>query len=392
MAYRVSGFRAAGVSCGIKRPGTLDLALIVSERPTLAAGVFTRNRFPGAPVVVSREHLRGGRARAVVVNSGSSNVANGTRGLRDARRMAEVTAEELELPTQEVQVASTGVIGRPLPISRLEHGIRDAVGSLSPLGWTAAARAILTTDTRPKLVLRRSRSHSILGIAKGSGMLMPDLATMLVFLVTDATPAPALLRRTLREAAEATFNRLTIDGETSTSDTVLLLANGASGRASLAAGSRGGRGFARDLLAVCEALAEKLVADGEGATRVAEILVRGAGSDALAERVARRVANSVLVKTALFGADPNWGRIVQAVGAAGVPLRPEQVSIRIGGVRLLHAGAAVRDPSALRAAARAMRRRRVRIEIGLGRGRGRSRMLTCDLGYGYVRINAEYTT
>ena len=343
-------------------------------------------------MIVSREHLRGGRASAFVINSGVSNVAMGARGLSDARSMTECVATELAVDARRVQVASTGVIGRPLPMDEIKRGIHEAAHSLSPAGWSDAARAILTTDTRPKLVSVRSRHFSLLGIAKGSGMIMPDMATMLVCLASDVAIASPLLRRVLREVADQTFNRLTIDGETSTSDTVLALANGASGRASLSSGSPGLRDFTKALHEVCSGLSEKLVSDGEGATRTAEIVVEGAASDRAAERVARKVANSLLVKTALFGGDPNWGRIVQAVGAAGVPFEPRRLGIRVGGVQLLRAGTPVEGKTTLRAAERAMRRKRVEIAIRLGPGRGRARLLTCDLGYGYVRINAEYTT
>ncbi len=392
MAYRVPGFRAAGVRCGIKRSGSLDLALIVTDRPAVAAGIFTRNRVPGAPVTVSREHLRGGRAQAIVVNSGISNVAMGASGLRDARRMTEITALQLGLQSADVLVSSTGVIGRALPMPRIAAGITRAVRALSATGWSSASRAILTTDTRPKLAQARTRGASLLGIAKGSGMTMPDMATMLAFIVTDLAVQPAFLRRALREAAEQSFNRLSIDGETSTSDTVVLLANGAAGKLALGARSARAKEFGGALLGLCQELTEKLAADGEGVSRVAEVVVNGARTDALAERAARKIANSLLVKTALFGADPNWGRVVQTVGAAGVPFKPEEVGVRIGGVQLLRRGPPVGGASALRRAQRAMRKKRVVIAVSLGHGRGSARVTTCDLGYEYVRINAEYTT
>jgi glutamate N-acetyltransferase/amino-acid N-acetyltransferase len=392
VAYRVPGFRATGISCGIKKRGELDLALIVSDHPTTAAGVFTRNRFPGAPVIVSRERIRRGRARAIVVNSGISNVANGARGLRDAQRMTELVAQQLGVPVSEVQVSSTGVIGRPLPMARISAGIPKAVRALSATGWTSAARAILTTDTRPKLVQIKARRSTLLGIAKGAGMIMPDLATLLVYIVTDLAVEPAFLRRALREAVGETFNRLSIDGETSTSDMVLLLANGAAGTHALTSRSAGAKGFQKALSSLCEELTQKIAADGEGVTRLAEIVVSGTRADAQAEQVARKIANSVLVKTALFGSDPNWGRIVQAVGAAGVPFKPGELAVRIGGVELLRGGAPVGGPAALRRAARAIRKPRVRIAVAMGRGRGSARVLTSDLSYEYVRINAEYTT
>ena len=392
MAIEVSGFRAAGIACGIKPSGKPDLALVVSDRPAVAAAVFTTSRFPGAPVVVSRAHLRGGRARGVVVNSGISNVANGARGLRDAREMAELVARGIGARTREIQVASTGVIGRLLPMDRLRAGIPRAVEALSPRGLEGAAEAILTTDSVAKLVFRRARGGVLAGFAKGAGMIMPRMATMLAYLFTDLAIEPALLRRALRGAVDASFNALTIDGETSTSDTVLVLANGAAGNAPIGVGSPRARAVERLLADARAELCEKLARDGEGVTKLARVAVVGARSDRDADRVARSVANSALVKTALFGGDPNWGRVVQAVGAAGVPLRPAQVGVRIGGVELLRRGEPSGGAGALRRAERAMKAKQVAIEISLGRGPGRARILTTDLSYEYVRVNAEYTT
>jgi len=392
VAIEVSGFRAAGIACGIKPSGKPDLALVVSDRPAVAAAVFTTSRFPGAPVVVSRAHLRGGRARGVVVNSGISNVANGARGLRDAREMAELVARGIGARTREIQVASTGVIGRLLPMDRLRAGIPRAVEALSPRGLEGAAEAILTTDSVAKLVFRRARGGVLAGFAKGAGMILPRMATMLAYLFTDLAIEPALLRRALRGAVDASFNALTIDGETSTSDTVLVLANGAAGNAPIGVGSPRARAFERLLADASAELCEKLARDGEGVTKLASVAVAGARSDRDADRVARSVANSALVKTALFGGDPNWGRVVQAVGAAGVPLRPAQVGVRIGGVELLRRGEPSGGAGALRRAERAMKAKQVAIEISLGRGPGRARILTTDLSYEYVRVNAEYTT
>ena len=392
MAIEVSGFRAAGIACGIKPSGKPDLALVVSDRPAVAAAVFTTSRFPGAPVVVSRAHLRGGRARGVVVNSGISNVANGARGLRDAREMAELVARGIGARTREIQVASTGVIGRLLPMDRLRAGIPRAVEALSPRGLEGAAEAILTTDSVAKLVFRRARGGVLAGFAKGAGMIMPRMATMLAYLFTDLAIEPALLRRALRGAVDASFNALTIDGETSTSDTVLVLANGAAGNAPIGVGSPRARAFERLLADASAELCEKLARDGEGVTKLASVAVAGARSDRDADRGARSGANSALVKTALFGGDPNWGRVVQAVGAAGVPLRPAQVGVRIGGVELLRRGEPSGGAGALRRAERAMKAKQVAIEISLGRGPGRARILTTDLSYEYVRVNAEYTT
>jgi glutamate N-acetyltransferase/amino-acid N-acetyltransferase len=391
VAVRVRGFRAAGITCGIKPSGRPDLALIVSDRPCQAAAVFTRNQVPGAPVIVSRARVRG-TVRGIVANSGISNVAMGARGLRDARRMTELAARAVGCRPAELLVASTGVIGQPLPMERIERGIALAARALSPAGFPRAARAILTTDTRSKLASARIGPARLLGIAKGAAMMMPDLATMLVFLVTDLAVERELLQETLREVSARTFNRLTIDGETSTSDTVALLANGAAGGRPLGRTSVRRRDLERALGAVCAELCEKLAADGEGVSRLAWIRVSGAPSERAADRVARRIANSPLVKTALFGGDPNWGRIVQAAGAAGVRLRPGALSVAIDGVRLLDRGRPVADRRALARAARAMRGRCVGIEVGLGLGRAEARVLTTDLTYEYVRLNAEYTT
>jgi glutamate N-acetyltransferase/amino-acid N-acetyltransferase len=390
--FSVPGFRAAGVHCGIKRGGALDLALIASDRPATVAGVFTRSRFPSAPVLVCRPRVRRGRARAIVANSGVSNVARGSQGLRDAREMTALAARALGVPSGEVLVASTGVIGRALPMDALRRGIPEVARRLAPGGFRAAARAIMTTDTRPKLARARGRAGSLVGIAKGAGMIMPDMATLLAFVATDAAVEPRFLAAALREAADASLNRLTIDGQTSTSDTLLVLANGASGRPPIGARSARAREFAAALRDVCADLTEQLAFDGEGVTRVADVIVSGARGDAAALRVARSIGNSALVKTALFGVDPNWGRIVQAIGAAGVPLRPADVGVQIGGVELLRRGEPVGGDRAVEAARRALARRRVAIAVSLGRGPGSARVLTTDFSYDYVRINAEYTT
>jgi len=392
VALEVRGFRAAGIACGIKPSGKPDLALIVSDRPAAAAAVFTTNRFPGAPVVVSREHIRRGRARGVVVNSGVSNVANGARGVRDAREMTALVAAAIGARPREIQVASTGVIGRLLPMDKLRDAIPRAVESLSERGFERAAEAILTTDNVAKLVHRRGRGHSLVGMAKGAGMIMPRMATMLAYLVTDLAVEPALLRRALRHAVDATFNSLTIDGETSTSDTVLVLANGAAGNTPIGVGSARARDVERLIADASAELCERLARDGEGVTKLATVAVSGARDDREADRIARSIANSALVKTALFGGDPNWGRIVQAAGAAGARLTPGRVDVTIGGAQLLRGGEPTGGVTAFRRAEKAMKQKQVAIEVSVGRGRGRARILTTDLSYEYVRVNAEYTT
>jgi glutamate N-acetyltransferase/amino-acid N-acetyltransferase len=391
----VRGFRASGVHCGIK-PQALDLALIASDTPASVAGVFTRSTVVGAPVELSRQRVKVGRARGVVVNSGVANVAMGRSGRNAAREMAAWTAGALGCADREILVASTGVIGEPLPLGRLRAGIPEAVRELSTRGLPAAARAILTTDTVPKLAWRRARVGgkvvTLAGIAKGSGMVEPGLATMLAFLLTDAAVAPPTLRRLLRDAAAESFDRLTVDGETSTSDTVLLFANGRAENSELRGPRSAGLGrFGAALGELCEELARALARDGEGATKLVTVRVRGARSGAEAERAARRIANSLLVKTAIFGGDPNWGRILQTVGAARVAIRLERAEVRLAGVPVFRRGAST-GAAARRKAGQRMRRPEVEIDVALAAGRGTARLWTCDLSYDYVRINAEYTT
>jgi glutamate N-acetyltransferase/amino-acid N-acetyltransferase len=391
----VCGFRFSGVHAGIKADG-LDLALIASDVPASVAGVFTRSTVVGAPVELSREWIKRGRVRGVVVNSGISNVAMGRRGLRDAKAMARAACRVLGAEDGEVLVASTGVIGEPLPMPKIRSGIQAAAAALSGRGLPAAARAIMTTDTYPKLATRRirlgGREVTIAGIAKGSGMIEPDLATMLAFLVTDATATPAFLRGVLRRSVNASFNRLTIDGESSTSDTVLLLANGAAGAPNLRGPrSPGAKRFEAAVAEVATDLARDLARDGEGATKLVTVRVSGARSDAEADRAARRIANSLLVKTAIFGGDPNWGRILQTVGAGRVALRLDRTEVKLCGVAVFRRGAPT-GPAARRRAAEKHAAPEIEIAIHLGIGRGKATLWTCDLSYDYIRINAEYTT
>ena len=392
---RVPGFRASGVHCGIKNEG-LDLALLVSDRPAAAAGLFTRSSVVGAPVELSRAHLRSGSARGIVANSGISNVAMGARGRRDAAEMARCAARAVGAQPAEFLVASTGVIGDPLPMARIRRGIQAAAQEVSERGLRRAAEAIRTTDTFAKTAVATARIGGrrviVAGIAKGSGMIEPNLATMLAFLVTDASASPGLLRRVLREAADESFNRLTIDGETSTSDTVLLLAGGAAGNPKLRGpASSGARSFAAAVNRVCVALARDLARDGEGATKLVTVRVGGARTRVEAERAARRVANSLLVKTALFGGDANWGRVLQTVGAANVALRIDRTEVKLCGVVVFRRGSATGAASRRRAAAK-LRAAEVEVAVQLGAGRASAHLWTCDLSTDYVRINAEYTT
>ena len=392
----VPGFRASGVHCGIKASDP-DLALLVSDRPAAVAGVFTRSSVVGAPVALSRERVRRGRARAVVVNSGVANVAMGKRGERDAARMAEYAARAVGCAAEEVLVASTGVIGEPLPMAAIKHGVSAASEALAGDGLVAAAEAIRTTDTFAKFASRRirlgGRMVTVAGIAKGSGMIEPDMATMLGFLLTDANVSSPYLRGVLRRVSDDTFNRVSVDGETSTSDSVLLLANGVSGAARLS-GARGrdaGR-FEEAVHAVAESLAMDLARDGEGATKLVKVMVTGARSAADARAAARRIANSLLVKTAIFGADPNWGRILQTVGAGRIRLDLARTRIRLCGITVFRLGASAGPAARRRAAARLGEADEVEIAVELGAGKHADRIWTCDLTTDYIRINAEYTT
>ena len=381
--------------CGIKKQG-LDLALIAADAPVPAAGVFTRSSVVGAPVEWSRRALRSGRVRAIVANSGCSNVAMGERGRRDAAAMAADAARALDAGPGEVLVASTGVIGAPLPLAKIRRGTREAARSLAPGGLRDAARAIMTTDTVPKWAEASARVGgrrvTVAGIAKGSGMIAPDLATMFGFLLTDAAATPGFLRAALREVADDTFNCVSVDGECSTSDTVLLLASGRAQNALLRdRASRGAPALVGALREVSGELARALARDGEGATKLVDVVVRGARSEGEARLAARRIANSMLVKTALFGRDPNWGRILQTIGAGRVAIRLARARVRLAGVTVFRDGASV-GPGARRRAAARLAEPEVAIEVDLGAGYGQARMWTCDLSTDYVRINAEYTT
>jgi len=385
------GFRAAAVASGIKPEG-LDVALLAAEAGCAAAGVFTTNLAKAAPVLVSREHVAGGRARAVLVNAGCANAGTGEAGLADARDAAKLVAATVGCGAGEVLVASTGVIGVRLPMEKLRAGIAEAGWRLSPDGGADAARAILTTDTRPKEVAVEFRNGDatcvVGGMAKGAGMLAPNLATMLAFFTTDAAVVASLLRRALVEAVGESLNRITVDGDTSTNDCALILASGAGGGPAMDREGAAFDAFRRALAEAGRRLAELLVRDGEGATRVAEVRVEGARTPADADRVARTVAESPLVKTALHGGDPNWGRVLAAVGRSGVALEASRVSIWIGDVHVAEGGAGrCYDESV---AAEAMREDPVRLRIRLGEGDAAGWMWTSDFSHGYVDINAHY--
>jgi glutamate N-acetyltransferase / amino-acid N-acetyltransferase len=386
------GFRAAGVAAGIKAQG-LDLALIVSDAPAAASAVFTTNRAQAAPVLVSRDHLArsGGVARAVVVNSGCANACTGDDGLQAARDMTAATAALVGCPAEQVLVASTGVIGVSLPMSKIRAGLPGAFAALGADQGGAAARAIMTTDPFPKEAATTlqidGRDVRIGGTAKGSGMIEPMLATMLAFITTDAAVPQPLLDRALRDAVADTFNAITVDGECSTNDCVMLLANGAAGAVvSDASYDR----FAAGVRQVCAELAIGIVRGGEGATKLVTVTVTGAASSADARRAAKAIANSLLVKTAIHGGDPNWGRLVAVAGRAGVAFDLARAKVTIGSTVLFEGGRPF-DEAAPEAAAH-LRGSDIAVGVDLGAGRASSTVWTCDLSAEYVRINAEYRT
>ena len=387
------GFRAAGVFCGIKAKG-LDLALIVSDAPAAAAGVFTVNRAQAAPVVVSRRNLAAtsGNATAIVVNSGCANACTGGEGIRDAEAMAARTAATIGCTISEVLVASTGVIGVKLDMAKVTGGIAGAAAALTPGGGGDAARAIMTTDPFPKEasveIATAAGTFRVGGMAKGSGMIEPNMATMLAFVTMDASVEPELLQRALKAVADDTFNAITVDGECSTNDCVFALANGASG---VRLGDGDYALLMEALRHVCEPLAVGIVRGGEGATKLVTVRVTGAASNDDARRAARAIANSPLVKTAIHGGDPNWGRLVAVAGRSGSEFVLDGAAVRIGPVELFSGGVPhdERSPQA----AEYLKGDNLVVEVDLGTGgQGTSQMWTCDLSAEYVRINAEYRT
>jgi glutamate N-acetyltransferase / amino-acid N-acetyltransferase len=376
------GFRAAGVAAGLKGSGGKDLALVVNDGPeAAAAGVFTANRVKAAPVLWSQQVLRAGRLRAVVLNSGGANACTGSGGFQDTHATAEHVAARLDVGAGEVAVCSTGLIGERLPMLPLLAGVASAVDALSPDGAADAAEAIMTTDTRPKTTLVARAGWSVGGMAKGAGMLSPALATMLAVLTTDAVAPPEVLDAVLREATRLTFDRLDSDGCMSTNDTVLLLASGASGVA-----PDPGE-LATAVTEACRHLAGQLMADAEGATKDVAIEVVGAANEADAVEVGRSIARNNLVKTALFGNDPNWGRILAAVGTTGAAFEPDALDVAVNGVWVCRGGAAAEDRSKVDLAGRA-----VAITVDLHAGTDTATIWTNDLSHGYVHENSAYST
>ena len=392
------GFRFSATACGLKKTGALDLALLSSDVPASAAAVFTQNLVVAAPVVVCKAHLRSskGRMRAAIVNAGNANCATGEAGYAASVRTVEETARRLNCKPNELFVCSTGVIGVPLPVERILRSLTGIVQNRRPSARSFAefSLAICTTDTRPKtestwFKMARKRINFV-GCAKGAGMIHPNMATTLAFVATDANIAPALLQKTLRDVTSRTFNSISIDGDTSTNDTLLVLANGAAGAPPIHANTSAHRAFTKALEEICHSLALQIVADGEGAQRIIEIEIRHAKTESAARTIAQTIATSPLVKTAFAGGDPNWGRIFAAAGRSGIKFDPDRVDIHMAGIPVLCAGQPLDFNE--RAASNRLLEPNVQVVVDLHAGRASARFWTCDFTAEYVRINASYRT
>lgn len=387
-----AGFTAAGVAGGLKSHGRLDVAIVATVAPMPGAAVFTRNLVAAAPVVVSREHVAGGLVRAAVINSGNANACTGSEGLLAARAMAQAAADALGCAPEQVVVASTGVIGVPLPVELVLPAIGLAASALVSTAGADAAEAIMTTDTYAKQCAvefeSRGRTFRVGGMAKGSGMIHPDMATMLAFITTDAPLTIAACEAALRAAIARTFNRITVDSDTSTNDMCLLMSSGAAGGPAIGPDDDAFAAVARAIHHVCEELAWMIVRDGEGATRFVAVTVRGAVDENDAERAAFSIADSPLCKTALFGGDANWGRVAMAIGKSGAQVDPQAFDIVFGGIPTCMGGVAIAFDEPAAAAALALSE--VEIEVDLHLGEGEATVWTCDLSYEYVRINGDY--
>jgi glutamate N-acetyltransferase/amino-acid N-acetyltransferase len=389
--FRIEGFKGAAVVAGIKKGGIPDLALIFSESAAVASGVFTTNKVKAAPVIMSRENIKNGRVRAIVVNSGNANACTGDEGLRNARLTAEVTAKNLGIKPAEVLVASTGVIGAQLDMNSITPVIPELTKRLSFDGLPRVAEAIMTTDSFPKISRFEGkiddRSFQILGIAKGAGMMMPNMATMLCFVLTNLGIDAPILDKAVSRAVDVSFNRISVDGDTSTNDTVVVLANGREEALPVEVLEV----FNRGLTAVMKELAVMIVKDGEGATKLVRVEVKGASSAEEALTAARTVANSSLVKTAFYGQDPNWGRIMAALGRSDIRMREDKISIWIDGIKIVEGGLGT-GVAHEKEAAEKMKSKEFTLTIDLNIGEREDMILTCDLTHDYVSINADYRT
>ena len=388
------GFKAAGVKAGIKKSGNLDVAVIYTETPAAIAGTFTQNKVAAAPVYVSKETVATGSARAIVANAGCANACTGKQGMDDAYKTREIAAKELGINADDVIVGSTGVIGVTLPMDKLEKGIKDAVADLSETGSINAANAIITTDTHCKTMTVKfdigDAEVHMGAIAKGSGMIRPNMATMLCYITTDLDIEQSLLQKALSTCVEKSFNMISVDGDMSTNDTVVVLANGLAGNKKITEENADYDIFCSNLMALCVELAKEIAADGEGASKFLTINVKGAKSFADAKTVGMAVANSPLVKTAFFGEDPTWGRVICAVGYSGADMVPEKTVVKFGGITIFDCGVGAQYDS--EALVKVMRENDIVIDIELNLGDSDATVWTCDLSYEYVKINGEYHT
>lgn len=388
------GFTAAGVKAGIKKSGNLDVAVIYTKTQAVVAGTFTQNKVAAAPVYVSKEVVATGTAHAIVANAGCANACTGQQGLDDAHKMAQIAADELGVNADDVIVGSTGVIGVNLPMDKLEAGIKDAVANLSSDGSGNAGRAIITTDTHSKSVTCEfelsGKTVRMGAIAKGSGMIRPNMATMLCYITTDIAIDQALLQKAVSGCVEKSFNMISVDGDMSTNDMVIVLANGEANNAKITEENADYQIFFDKLIMLCTELAKQIAADGEGASKFLTINVKGAKSFADAKTVGMAIANSPLVKTAFFGEDPNWGRVICAVGYSGADMVPEKTVVKFGGITIFANGTgATYDEKAL---AHVMKEKDIVIDIELNMGQEDATVWSCDLSYEYVKINGEYHT
>ncbi len=391
--FQVPGFLAAGIPAGIKKNQEKDLALIYSGVSSKAAGVFTTNRVKAAPVLLSKERVRSGRARAILINSGSANACTGKRGLADGLHLSRLIAGSLRIAPEDVLLASTGVIGKPLPMNLIEENVPRLLSSLKPEGLGDAARAIVTTDTFPKGAILRQKVNgkeiTLAGIAKGAGMISPHMATLLSFVITDASISLMALRQSLKEGVRESYNRVTVDGDMSTNDTLLILANGEAKNKEIVPGTAGYRKFSFLLRELLFSLAQKIVRDGEGATKWVAIMVEKARTALEAERVARAVATSPLVKTAFFGEDANWGRILCAAGYSGASIDPNKIDIYFDDVAIVRHGEGTGSAGEEQATA-VMKKREYTVRINLNQGTKKTSIFTTDFSLDYVKINASY--
>jgi glutamate N-acetyltransferase/amino-acid N-acetyltransferase len=387
------GFKAAGVASGLKKNGKKDLGIICSEAPATVAGVFTRNLVKAAPVLLDQQRIKKGSCRVIVVNSGNANCCTGEQGMKDAVRMAQIAAEGLSVAEEDVLVASTGVIGAPLPVEKIEAAMPDLIDTLSVDGISDFAEAIMTTDTVPKVVScsgeLEGETFTVTGVAKGAGMIRPDMATMLCFIMTDIQAPAGMMQEMLIAAVNRSLNRITVDGDTSTNDTVLLMAGGHSGIE--LTGDKQRDIFQSILDDVLVHLSKWLIKDGEGATKLVEIVVNGAKSKQDAHKIADTVANSPLFKTALFGEDANWGRILAAVGRAGIPVDPGKIDIFFGSAQMVKKGIGC-GTQAEAEATRVLTQDEFAVTVNLNLGRETDAVFTCDFSLDYVKINADYRT